>query len=325
MIVFVLSGCIFRTTTEEEKTLFIPINSVIYEEKSIYSYTIKDAIEGDNIHIFSRFSEKEIDKKEDKLQLSKKVENSFSSIPEDSNLWIEIYWYDYDDAFWKKEQTIKPDGYNVYRSFDGVDYTKVATTTNGPYIDYSSDLKVGKETWYKVSSYKDGEESNKVKLGSVTPLDTFNVRLISPKGKALDVSVQPTFVWEPTKKLISSESEIEYHYTMAIYDFIQSANYIYPVTINNGQIYTYDFNTNGSTQVSVTFKGSEGSPEYDDLEWIINLENNDYFYPTNLLEKGKTYDWGIDYAYAIAYDKDKRSHSDEFCSLHHAKNARIGT
>ena len=113
MIVFVLSGCI-RTTTEEEKTLFIPINSVIYEEKSIYSYTIKDAIEGDNIHILSRFSEKEIDKKEDKLQLSKKVENSFSSIPEDSNLWIEIYWYDYDDAFWKKEQTIKPDGYNVY-------------------------------------------------------------------------------------------------------------------------------------------------------------------------------------------------------------------
>ncbi|PNR94657.1 hypothetical protein [Petrotoga sp. 9PWA.NaAc.5.4] len=51
--------------------------------------------------IFSRFSEKEIDKKEDKLQLSKKVENIFSSIPEDSN-------------FWKKEQTIKPDGYNVY-------------------------------------------------------------------------------------------------------------------------------------------------------------------------------------------------------------------
>jgi len=114
LIVFVLSGCIFRTTTEEEKTLFIPINRIIYEEKSIYSYTIKDAIEGDNIHIFSRFSEKEIDKKEDKLQLSKKVENSFSSIPEDSNLWIEIYWYDYDDAFWKKEQTIKPDGYNVY-------------------------------------------------------------------------------------------------------------------------------------------------------------------------------------------------------------------
>ncbi len=152
---------------------------------------------------------------------------------------------------------------------------------------------MGKETWYKVSSYKDGEESNKVKLGSVTPLDTFNVRLKSPKDKALDVSVQPTFVWEPTKKLISSESEIEYHYTIAIYDFIQSANYIYPVTINNGQIYTYDFNTNGSTQVSVTFKGSEGSPEYDDLEWIINLENNDYFYPTNLLEEGKTYDWGL--------------------------------
>ena len=67
---------------------------------------------------------------------------------------------------------------------------------------------MGKETWYKVSSYKDGEESNKVKLGSVTPLDTFNVRLISPKDKALDVSVQPTFVWEPTKKLISSESEL---------------------------------------------------------------------------------------------------------------------
>ena len=63
LIVFVLSVCIFRTTTEEEKTLFIPINRVIYEEKSIYSYTIKDAIEGDNIHIFSRFSEKEIDKK----------------------------------------------------------------------------------------------------------------------------------------------------------------------------------------------------------------------------------------------------------------------
>ncbi len=77
---------------------------------------------------------------------------------------------------------------------------------------------------------------------------------------------------------------------MAIYDFIQSTNYIYPVIINNGLIYAYDFKTNGSTQVSVTFKGSEGSPEYYDLEW-------------------KTYDWGIDYAYAIAYDEDSIAYS----------------
>lgn len=307
LIVFILPGCVSRPY--EEKPLFTPLNPVNYGIKSIYSYTIKNPIEGTNVQILSRLNDIKSNNIKTNFQAPKKIENNLYSIPKDSNLWIEIYWLDYNDASWKRNQTIQPDGYIVYRSFDGIDYTKIATTTSGLYIDYSSDLEINKKTWYGVSSYKGDEESSLVKLGSALPLDTFNVRLVSPYDNQLDVTVQPTFVWEPTKKLISPESNVEYHYTMAIYDLIQSSNYIYPVFEESNQRYYYDFKTVGANQVAVTFKGSQGSPEYNNLKWVLISENGVHFYSTNLLEEGKTYDWGVDYAYAIAYDIDSISYS----------------
>ena len=77
-----------------------------------------------------------------------------------------------------------------------------------------------------MSSYRGTEESELVALGSVVPLDSFNVNLKSPADRATNVSRQPTFVWEPTKELTSPESDVEYYYTMWIYDLVHSENYI---------------------------------------------------------------------------------------------------
>ncbi len=48
---------------------------------------------------------------------------------------------------------IKPDGYNVYRSYGGVHYTKIGTAKYGYFLDSSEKNAPNKEVWYAVSSY----------------------------------------------------------------------------------------------------------------------------------------------------------------------------
>ena len=228
--------------------------------------------------------------------------------PKGTNLWIEVSWFDYDtlDYYGLVEpDVVRPDGYNVYRSFDGVNYRKIATVPSGYYRDPSAQNEVGKEVWYAVSSYRGNEESELVELGSVVPLDSFNVNLKSPADRETNVSRQPTFVWEPTKELTSPESVVEFYYTIWIYDLVQSENYIFPGILEGTDLYMYDFATEGAQEISVTFKGNEGSPEYEDLSWFLYLPDGIYEYEEdNQLEHRKTYDWGVDYAYAVSYDSD---------------------
>jgi len=241
----------------------------------------------------------------------KDLVGGLDSVSENSNLWIKVNWYDYYDALQKGliyyDKFIKPDVYRIYRHFGDGNYTQIATVTNSPYLDESDELEAGRRTWYAVSSYTENGESTLVELGSVVPLETFNVELISPTDKATDVSRQPTFIWEPTKELISPESKVEYHYTMWIYDLVQSKNYIFPGILEESTLYLYDFMTLGAEEVSVTFLGSKGSSEYDDLSWFLYLQDGIYYYEDDKLEPAKTYDWGVEYAYAVAYDMDSVS------------------
>jgi hypothetical protein len=174
-------------------------------------------------------------------------------------------------------------------------------------LDESDELEAGRRTWYAVSSYRGNEESALVELGSVVPLDTFNVVLISPSDQEKDVSRQPTFIWEPTNELTSPESEVEYHYTMWIYDLVQSENFILPGILKGTTVIPYDFMTIEAEEVFVTFLGSEGSSGYDDLSWFLYLPDGIYYYEDDKLEPAKTYDWGVEYAYAVAYDMDSVS------------------
>jgi hypothetical protein len=114
-------------------------------------------------------------------------------------------------------------------------------------------------------------------------------------------------MWKPTNELKSSESEVWYNYTMWIYDLVQSDRYIFPLSLNTGNY--YNFSRTGQEGVHVEFRGSEGSPEYYDLLWVWINDGYWWQYPENALEEGKTYDWGVDYAYAFSYDSDSVAYS----------------
>ncbi|PNR97735.1 hypothetical protein [Petrotoga olearia] len=312
ILLFVLTGCLPKTN---ERVLFKPINPLLSGESSIISYTIKEEITTTQAETFTQrlnddFRSNNILVKY--LELKDFVDE-LDSVPESSNLWIEVNWYDYYDALRKGfiyyDEFIKPDGYNIYRSFDGIHYTKIGVSEYGYFLDPSEQNAPNKEVWYAVSSYTENGESTLVELGSVVPLDSFNVNLKSPADREKGVSRQPTFVWEPTKELTSPESEVEYYYTMWIYDLVQSENYILPGILEGTDVILYDFITLGAEEVSVTFLGSEGSSEYDNLSWFLYLPDGIYSYEYDKLEPAKIYDWGVDYAYAVSYDSDSVAYS----------------
>jgi hypothetical protein len=305
-----------REVEEVEEELFVPLSWVDFGLWNLVAYTRNQGVEfysRDNL--VETMSEK-FDSSNNKLPQDfnsmKNFGKSLEAAPEGTNLWVEISWVDYDtldEAGLIDPNEIRPDAYNVYRSFDGVSYTKIGIAEDGYFLDPSSQNAPNKKVWYAVSSYRGDEESELVELGSLVPLDSFSVNLKSPADRAKNVSRQPTFVWEPTKELTSPESEVEYYYTMWIYDLVQSENYMLPGILIGSDIYTYDFMTLGAEEVSVTFLGSEGSSEYDDLSWFLYLPDGIYYYEYDKLEPAKTYDWGVDYAYAVSYDLDSVAYS----------------
>lgn len=305
-----------RVVEEVEEKLFVPLSWADLGYVNLVSYTRNQGVEfysRDNLlEMMSEKFDSTTNKLPQEFNPMKNFGKSLEAAPEGTNLWIEISWIDFDTLDWYGfigPNVIRPDAYNVYRSFDGVHYTKIGVAEYGYFLDPSAQNAPNKEVWYAVSSYRGNEESELVELGSVVPLDTFNVNLKSPADREKDVSRQPTFVWEPTKELTSPESEVEYYYTMWIYDLVQSENHIFPVTEKEGYIYIYDFMTLGAEEVSVTFLGSEGSSEYVDLNWILYSPYGIYYYEYDKLEPAKTYDWGVDYAYAVSYDLDSLAYS----------------
>lgn len=227
---------------------------------------------------------------------------------------ISIDWINYEDALNKgiisEDETEKPDGYKVYRSFNGEDYEYIASTDlEGYYLDSDSNLEINKEVWYAVSSVKGDQESERVKLGSVVPIDAFEIELVFPENGAVDVSLQPTFEWEPSKDLESSESDVHFEYSMLIMNgqtdeiIIPAYNWLFDNT-------HYIFETLGSQEVEVTFKGSEGSPGFNDLVWsVYTLDDQEGLifqnqYSTNQLAEGTSYKWALSFARAYSYDFD---------------------
>jgi hypothetical protein len=304
-----------REVEEVEESLFVPLSPVDLGYVGIVAYTRNQGVEFYNndklLKIVSdKFDFNGANNLPQGFEPLKNFGTGIEAAPKGTNLWVEISWFDYDTlSGLVGPNVVRPDGYNVYRSFDGVNYRKIATVPSGYYRDPSAQNEVGKEVWYAVSSYRGDEESELVELGSVVPLDSFNVNLKSPADRETNVSRQPTFVWEPTKELTSPESVVEYYYTIWIYDLVQSENYIFPGILEGTTVYMYDFATEGAQEISVTFKGNEGSPEYENLSWFLYLPDGIYEYPYNELEPGKTYDWGVDWAYAVSYDSDSLAYS----------------
>ncbi len=304
-----------ESSEEPGKHIFVPVPLSELGYVNMISYTRNQGIEFySNDPIVNKIKNKllkrlqEYSKVNQPKLLLKDFGRSIKAAPENCNLWIEIEWGSY--SLFKYFGLIgslveKPDGYRIYRSYDGVNYEKIATIPESDddndivymYRDFSAENEPNKQVWYAVTSYKGDWESEKVYLGSVVPLDSFNVKLIHPEDGAVDVSRNPEFIWEPTNSVESLEGQTEYHYTMWIYDTVQGEEWIVPATVVEDYLEAYDWVKQDAESVVATFTGNMDG-EY---KWYIE---GTYEYPSNKLEAGKTYDWGVDYAYAEVLDED---------------------
>ena len=230
--------------------------------------------------------------------------------PENSNLWVDVWWIDYNSAvslgLIDPTQYEEPEAYLIYRSFDGMSWEKIGvvredSSVNYLYRDSSPLLEPGKRVWYRVTSWYPDGESNAAELGSVVPLDSFNVILVEPEDGETNVSRDPVFVWMPDKELSSPEGDVTYEYAIWVYDLVLSEMHLVP----------YDPNTLFKHFYSV---GKETmSVKFSDYIWIFYDPSYDpdywYIYPYDKLEPNKTYEWGMDLAVAYAVDDDSAAYS----------------
>jgi len=116
--------------------------------------------------------------------------------PAGGNLFTYVVWQPKYD-FGEYPNDI-PAGYHIWRSFDGKDFVQIGTVGVGSnlFIDASPDLAVGKTTYYRVTAFVGGGESEPSNVLSTTPLDMFSINLLSPADGETGVSTTPTFKWE---------------------------------------------------------------------------------------------------------------------------------
>jgi hypothetical protein len=217
----------------------------------------------------------------------------------EGNLWIEVSWTPWENSS-ASPTTDKPEGYAIYRSFDGINYEKIGVVPSSysTFRDGSAQLDVGKRTYYKVSAVYPGYEGIPADLGDVVPLDVFNVELLTPANNATNVSRDPTFSWKVTNELTSPEGTPEYWYDLWMYDYTQNENgqILAPVVDVGGNIYLLYFGGENATQVSVNFSN------YNWYYWALGT-----YYPYSQLQGNKTYCWGVEYAVAQVTDPNDNS------------------
>jgi len=116
--------------------------------------------------------------------------------PAGGNLYVDIHWqpkFDFSDY-----PNDAPVGYRIYRSFDGENYTRIASVDRNTvgFRDASADLAPGKTVYYRVTAFVGDDESEPSNVLSSTPLDAFSVNLLTPADNETGVSTTPTFTWE---------------------------------------------------------------------------------------------------------------------------------
>jgi len=246
---------------------------------------------------------------------------------------VQLYWFDYDSAGifgFVEEGQLRPDGYNVYRSFDGENYKKIGYLSSdfvmqrayvtylylyfgNPmssllplFVDGSAELEAGKETWYGVTSVYGDKETDMVDLGSVVPLDKFNVVLEEPLDGSTGVSRAPTFKWRLDNTLTSSEGTVTYNYNIFIYDRTQADNdLIAPFSDLDSELNGFTFSTTSANQIVAPFTGYNteenwGYSWYHFNEYGLTVVPYEY----EVLQPNKTYGWGVNVAYADVLDED---------------------
>lgn len=161
--------------------------------------------------------------------------------PAGANLFNRLYW----------GMVSGVEGYNVYRSFDGINYQKIGSVLNvyNPKLDdFSAQLAVNKKTYYKVAPYIDGVEGEGI-VREVTPLPSFNVYLQSPANYGTNTSLTPTFVWE-NQSSAAMTAEVQYYSEITLFDATDrqvwydgidnTTELTYPGVLAPGSVYSWD-------------------------------------------------------------------------------------
>jgi len=271
-------------------------------------------------------------------ELIRSLDSGNRMAPEGGNLWSHLYLADWTtvNAYYNAypgelpNPGDEPDGYNLYWSLDGEHYEKFGFVTEefvswlaGTILNYVSGgynvnqvmnlfpsykdpsvfLHPGVEMHYQITSVYGTLESTPTDLGSVVPLDSFNIELENPVHDSVNVSQNPTFKWKPTNLLTSTEGDVVYNYGLFVYDWTQSENGVI-VPTDEGELEIFQ---NGSGEsIEVAFSGNQSNDLGLNWSWVFSGMQP---YTGISLEPNKTYGWGINIAYALVKDADSRAYS----------------
>lgn len=144
-------------------------------------------------------------------------ELQIQAAPDGASLYVELSW----DA--SPDDPANVTGYRVYRRLAGeAEYTLIATvpadgSPSYTFRDCSPALEAGVETSYQVRAYKGTTESAAIEA-STTPLGAWDVDLLEPADGATDVSLTPTFRWQPTVRVGADQ-----YYVLVLWDLALGA------------------------------------------------------------------------------------------------------
>lgn len=170
----------------------------------------------------------------------------------DSTLWVELSW---------SYSGTNPDRFEVWRSFDGSTFTRIATLggTARAYNDGSPQLAVGRRVYYRVDAV--GSTTATGPVLATTPLDRFTVSLLSPAKNQTGVSVRPTFSWSVSR--VVGDQRL---FAPFVLDYPQQGEYlIWSPYFSTGQLFSdADLEVSGNTY-SVAYN-ADGAASLSRLE-----------------------------------------------------------
>lgn len=277
--------------TRVDKILYLPINYTSTEVTSKKAPT--------DLYIVGWTSDADVEYyrlvKSTKSVLSKNVPSSIlqtteSLAPEHSinetNMLVQIAW--------THAPSTDRAGYNVYRKEGAGDWEKIAFVNTYYCYDKGYGLNPGTTYYYRVNTlYVDGSESEGVESEAVVPLDLFKVKLASPANNATSVSRTPTFTWKP---VVSNSVSTTPHIggegvPDSMIEYVYYGPWIYDTTVSDQHIFNDNYIASlGPAQESIVFL-SGGN-------WTRIEPDGTYSVQTAQLEKMKTYEWGLDLAFA---------------------------
>lgn len=137
---------------------------------------------GQSLKLLSQSSLKVPDQVNSKIDLGR-----VSAVAKEANTTVVVA------MLWK--QVANASAYKIYRSFNGSDYTLIASVSTNQYIDGSSNLAPLKEVFYRIVACAGNTESTPSTAVSTIPLPSFNVSLVSPAMYGKVDSSLPVFSW----------------------------------------------------------------------------------------------------------------------------------